>query len=286
MDAVGNRHVSFRSLYEHSRRRSDGFHVAVLEHVNEQPGMRYFDVADRDRDRLMLLANLLAAGDVSVNASVSWTRDTFLKPEQPQENSFGLLSYKSQTYSIGADYIPGDAVGVGASYNFDRYDGLSQSRNARPGAQFEDPDRNWTTDESQKGHSFLAYVEFPQLLRNAELRVDHDYNKYTGLYLYETGPAYSPSPAEPGRVAQLPAVTADEQRLSADLRYFLRRNVAIGFAYWYDDYDVSDFTLGPPGESFSSGVARPAIFEDQPADSAINGIILNYFYRPYTSYTA
>ena len=224
--------------------------------------------------------------DISVNASVTWTKDTFLNPEQPRENRFGLLSYKSQTYSIGADYIPGDALGVGASYNFDRYDGLSQSRNASPGAQFEDPDRNWTTDENQKGHSFLAYVEFPELARNAELRVDYDYSKYNGLYLYETGPAYSPSPDESGRVAQLPAVTSNEHRLSADLRYFLRRNVAIRFAYWYDDYDVADFTLGPPGESFSSGVARPAIFEDQPADSAINGIVLNYFYRPYTSHTA
>jgi hypothetical protein len=70
-----------------------------------------------------------------------------------------------------------------------------------------------------------------------------------------------------------------------DLRYFLRRNVAIGFAYWYDEYDVSDFTLSPPGESFESGIARPPIFEDQPADSPINGIVLNYFYRPYTSHT-
>ena len=180
-------------------------------------------MADRDRDRITLLAHLLATGDMSVNALVAWTKDTFLNPEQPRENSFGLLSYKSQTHSIGADYIPGDAVGVGASYNFDRYDGLSQSRNARPGAQFADPDRNWTTDEGQKGHSFLAYVEFPQLFRDAELRVDYDYSKYTGLYLYETGPAYTPSPSEPGGIGQLPAVTAEEHRLSADLRYFLRR---------------------------------------------------------------
>jgi hypothetical protein len=248
--------------------------------------MRHFDVADRDRDKLTLLANLLATGDVSVNVSVAWTKDSFLNPEQPRQNSFGLLSYKSQTYSIGADYIPGDAISVGASYNFDRYDGLSQSRNARPGAQFDDPDRNWTTDEDQQGHSFLAYVEFPELARNAELRVDYDYSQYTGLYVYETGPAYTPSPSEPGGIAQLPAVSSEEQRLSVDLRYFVRRNVAVGFAYWYDDYEVSDFTLGPPGESAVSGIARPPIFEDQPADSAINGVLLNYFYRPYTSHTA
>ena len=140
-------------------------------------------------------------------------------------------------------------------------------------------------NENKKGHSFQAYVEFPELARNAELCIDYDYSRYNGQYLYEAGPAYVTSASEPGGIWQLPAVTSDEHRLSMDLRYFLRRNVAIGFAYWYNDYDVSDFTLGPPGESFSSGVARPAIFEDQPADSAINGILLNYFYRPYTSHS-
>ena len=285
VDTVGNQYLTFRSLYEHSQRRGDGFHAGVLEHAAEQPGMRHFDIADRDRDKLMFMSNLLATSDMSVNASVAWTKDSFLNPEQPRENSFGLLSYKTQTYSIGADYIPGDAVGIGASYNFDRYDGLSQSRNASPGPQFDDPDRNWTTDEAQKGHSFLAYVEFPELARNAELRVDYDYSKYNGLYLYDVGPAYTPSPSEPGGIGQLPAITSNEHRISVDLRYFLRSNVAIGVAYWYDDYEVSDFTLGPTGESFSSGVARPPIFEDQPVDSAINGVVLNYFYRPYTSHT-
>ena len=151
--------------------------------------------------------------------------------------------------------------------------------------QFEDPNRDWTTDENRKGHSFLAYLEFPEFVRNAELRIDYDYRKYNGLYLCQPGPAYIPSPSEPGGIGQLPAVTSDEHRLSMDLRYFLCHNVAIGFAYWYDDYDVSDFTLGPPGESFSSGIAQPAIFEDQPAESAINSIVLNYFYRPHTSHT-
>lgn len=286
VDTVGNQHLTFRSLYEHSQRRGDGFRLDVLEHAVEQPGMRHFDVADRDRDKLTVLANLLVTGDMSVNASVAWTKDAFPNSTQPLQNSFGLLSYKSQTYSIGSDYLPEDTVGIGASYNFDQYNGLSQSRNARPGEQFEDPDRNWTTDEDQEGHSFLAYLEFPELFRNAELRVDYDYSKYNGLYLYDVGPAYSPSPEEPGGIAQLPAVTSDEHRVSVDLRYFVRHNIAIGFAYWYDDYDVADFTLGPPGESFSSGIARPPIFEDQPADSDINGIVLNYFYRPYTSHTS
>jgi len=285
LDTVGNQYVSFRSLYERSLRRGDGFHGAVLALVGEQPGMRHYDVADRDRDRVTLLTTVTPAGDIGLTASVAWTDDTFRNPEQPRQNSFGLLDYRTQTYGIGIDYLPGDILGVGASYNFDKYDGLSQSRNASPGAQFNDPNRNWTTDEEQNGHSVLAYLELRELVRNTEVRFDYDYTRYNGRYIYAAGPAYSPTPAAPGRVAQLPAVFSDENRVMADLRYFIRRNVALGVGYWYSDYSVDDFALGPPGEAFQSGVARPPIFEDQPADSAINGVVLNYLYRPYTSHT-
>ena len=286
MDTVGNQYISLRSLYERSERRGDGFHGAVLEEVGEQPGMRHFDVADRDRNRVTLLTTVMPAGDIAITGSVAWTDDTFLNPEQSRANSFGLLSYRSQTYGIGLDYLPGDVVAVGASYNFDQYDGLSQSRNASPGAQFEDPDRNWTTDEDQQGRSVLAYVELRRLVRNTEVRFDYDYNRYNGRYLYAPSPAYSPTPSAPGGVAQLPALSSEEHRLAADLRYFIRRNVAVGVAYWFSDYTIDDFALGPPGEAFVSGIARPAIFENQPTDSAINGVVLNYFYRPYRSHTS
>ncbi|MBI2828274.1 MAG: MtrB/PioB family outer membrane beta-barrel protein [Acidobacteria bacterium] len=285
VDTVGNQYISFRSLYEFSRRRGAGFHAAVLEEAGEQPGMRHFDVADRNRNRVTLVTNVMPMGDIGMNASIAWTKDTFLNPEQSRQNSFGLLNYKSQTYGIGIDYLPGNVLGVGASYNFDKYDGLSQSRNGSPGQQFEDPDRNWTTDEDQRGHSVVTYVELRRLVRNTEVRFGYDHNKYNGTYVYATGPAYSPSPTAPGRVAQLPELASEENRLSTDVRYFIRRDVALGFAYWYDHYTVSDFALGPPGEAFVSGIARPAVFESQALDSPINGVLLNYFYRPYTSHT-
>lgn len=285
VDVVGNQYVSFRSLYEYSQRRGDLFHAAVLEEAGEQPGMRHFDVADRNRNRATLVATVMPTGDLGINTSIAWTRDTFLNPEQTRANSFGLLNYRSRTYGVGADYVPGDAVAIGASYNFDNYDGLSQSRNASPGPQFDDPTRNWTTDEDQKGHSVVAYLELPRLVRNTEVRFDYDYNRYSGRYIYMTGPAYLPTPAVPGGVAQLPELSSEENRAGMDVRYFIRRNVAIGFAYWYADYTVDDFALEPPGESFVAGIARPPIFQNQALDSAINGVVLNYFYRPYTSHT-
>lgn len=286
VDVIGNQYVSFRSLYEHSRRRGDGLHEEVLEEAGEQPGMRHYDVADRDRDQVTILTNLTLTPDVGVNASIGWTKDEYLNPEEPREDSFGLLNYKTRTYAIGVDYVPLDSIGVGLSYSHDKYTGLSQLRNASPGSQFTDPTRNWTTDEDQRGHSLIAYVDLLKAIPNTEARLSYDYSKYNGMYVYETGPGYSPTPDAPGGVAQLPELTTNERRFSADLRFFVRRDVAIGFAYWYDDYRVTDFTLGPPGETFIDGVARPPIDDAQPPDSSVNGVVLSYVYRPYTSHTA
>lgn len=284
VDTIGNQYISFRSLYEHTQRRGDGFHAAALEEAGEQPGLRHYDVANRDRDRFMIVSNLTPRADVGVNATIAWTKDSYRNPEQPVQDTFGLLDYKSQTYGIGVDYLPGQTLGVGLSYNYDKIDGLSQSRNS--GATLSvNPASNWTTDEDQKGHSVLAYLDLLRLIENTEMRFSYNYSKYNGFYFYTTGPAYSPTPSAPGRVAQLPELTNEENRLAADFRYFIRRNVAVGFAYWYDRYEVSDFTLGPPGEAFVLGIARPPITDLQSPDSVINGIVLNYFYRPYTAHT-
>jgi len=286
VDVVGSPLVSFRSQYEHGQRRGDGLHEEVLEEAGEHPGMRHYDVADRNRDRIMVVANLTPPGDFGVNALVAWTKDTFLAPEVSAVEHFGLLNHRSRTFGVGFDYLPGETINVGASYNYDQYDSLQQSRNGSPGPQFDDPTRNWNTDENQAGHSFIAYVDLLKLVEKTELRFNYNYSKYNGSYVYSVGPGYAPSPSEPGGVVQLPELTSEEQRLGLDLRYWVRRQVAIGLAYWFDDYKVEDFALGPPGSEFVSVAARPPITEEQSPTSTINGILLNYLYRPYTAHTA
>jgi MtrB/PioB family decaheme-associated outer membrane protein len=272
-DIVGNQYVSFRSVYERSQRRGHDLDLLALERPEEQPGMRHYDVASRDRDRFTAVANITPVAVVSVNASVAWTRDDYLNEIAPVD-SFGLQESTSKTYSAGLDVEPRDGIAAGLSFSIDDYGGLQQSRTANPGQEL-DPSRNWKLDEENKAWSALASLDVLRSIEKTELRLVYDYSNYRGTYGYRL-PAGTTLPTP----LPLPDITSTETRATVDVRYFITRRVAVGLVYWYDSYDVSDFTFSP---DVVSGVAQPAVEEGQTA--TVNALLLNYFYRPFRAHT-
>jgi hypothetical protein len=68
----------------------------------------------------------------------------------------------------------------------------------------------------------------------------------------------------------LPPVKSDLTRGTVDATYNISSRIAIGVSYWYDKYDVQDFTLDSQAQStLTTG----------------NNILLYYTYAPYTAHT-
>jgi len=282
-DVVGNQYVSFRSVYEHSQRRGDHLELLALQIAAEQRGMRHYDVASRDRDRFSAVASLFPLPIVGVNASVAWTSDTYLNDNTPAIDNYGLQEYSSRTYTVGLDLEPREGVGAGISFSLEDYDGVQQSRSASPNTlgagglqQVDDPTRNWTLNEGNKAWSTIASLDVLRAIEKTELRLAYNYSKYRGTYQHRL-PANTTLTAP----VLLPDIVSSEKRATADLRYFITRRVAVGLVYWYDSYDVSDFSLSP---DVVSGVAQPAVEEGQSA--TVSALLLNYFYRPFKAHTA
>ena len=277
-DVVGNQYVSFRSVYEHSQRRGNDLDLLALERAEEQPGMRQFDVGSRDRDRFSAVATVTPLATLAVNASIAWTSDDYLNEETPAVDSFGLQDYTSTTYTAGVDVEPREGLGVSVSFSVEDYDADLQSRTASPTVpgQLQDPTRNWMLNQADKAWSVIATLDMLHIIEKTEVRLAYNYSDYRGTYRHELPANTSLSQPE-----LLPDVTSTEARATIDLRYFLTRRVAIGLVYWYDNYDVEDFSLSP---DVVSGVAQPAVEEGQ--TGSVNALLLNYFYRPFTAHTA
>jgi len=216
----------------------------------------------------------------SVNTSVAFGRQ-----EYPGTN-FGLRNNDNHVYSFGFDVVPSDKVSVGGSYGYEKYTALQASRTANPlpaGAsindptqQFNDPRRDWTDDSADKVKTFNTSFDLLKVIPKTEVRLGYDYSRAQSTYVYSL--AANTTIAAP---VQLPAVINELQRGTLDVQYFLTRHLAIGGVYWYDSYDVSDFSLSP---DVVSGVAQPAVEEGQTA--TVNALLLNYFYRPFNAHTA
>ena len=272
-DAMTRQWFSVRSKYEHSQRRGKGIEQGeqLLASIAEQPKLRHFDIANRDRDRVTVIGSVTPTQFMTASLTFAAGKDDYL------ESIFGLRDNTHQVYGLGADFAPGDRVTAGVSYSFEEYNALQRSRQANPGAQFNDPSRNWAADSSDRTHSVLLNAGVARIAERVDLNLSYDFTRGRARYNYITGPV--PDRTLPEEVlvpttlptpTELPPTLSEFHRATADVRYALNRRLSVGVSYWYDQYRVSDFTLDID--------ANPQLARGQ-------ALLMGYLYRPYTANT-
>ena len=268
-DVTGNPLFGVRALYENRERSGDNFQAEELEHVGELPGMRHFDIADRNRDRFTLIFNAIPGGAFGLTASAGIGRDEYTASDH------GLQYFDSDQYSIGASFAPDDRYNLFASYGWENYESQQRSRNASSTTDQANPARDWTTDYTGKVNFFEASLDINNVIDRTIIRLVGDWNKSNDTYLY--GLVTGSPLAVP---EQLPPVKNELLRAEIDVSYELARHLRLGVAYWFEDYHVEDFALGP---ETISGLSFPPVQEGEQAPTT-NALLLGYTYRPYTAH--
>lgn len=272
-DAMTRQWFSLRTKYEHAQRRGEGIEQGeqLLASIGEQPKLRHFDIANRDRDRVTLIGTVTPTQFMTASLTFAAGKDDYL------ESIFGLRDNTHQVYGVGVDVAPGDRVTGGISYSFEEYNALQRSRQANPGVQFNDPSRNWAADSTDSTHSLMLNAGVSKIAERIDLNVGYDFSRGRARYNYITGPV--PDRTLPEEVSvpttlptptELPPTRSEFNRGTLDLRYAINARLSIGGSYWYDQYSVSDFTLDID--------ANPELARGQV-------LLMGYLYRPYTAHT-
>lgn len=256
IDTTGNRWITLRAIVERSVREGSRFEAHLLEEVGEQPTMRHFDIADRERLRVSSVLQVTPSETIALFATIAAGNDDY------KNTGFGLRDNDNATYSAGIEYTPREELGLSLSYMGERYSALQRSRTASPGAQFIDPTRDWSIDSDDRVHTINAAIDVLKLIPKTELRFAYDLTRSRATYVYGV-PATSTITAP----QQLPPVKNELHTGTADLRYSLTDHLALGVSYWYDRYRVDDFGWGT--STFDRLDPTGSLF-------------LGYVYRPYT----
>jgi MtrB/PioB family decaheme-associated outer membrane protein len=261
-DAVGTQWVTFRAQYELSSKTGSGLDEELLTEIGEQPAMRHFDIANRTRNRF--------TGQVDVSPNDLWTfsASTGVGKDDFDDSYFGLQESSFRVFSLAADYRHDSGWGGGATYNYEHYTGLQQSRSASPNQvppQTTDPNRDWTADTAENVHYFSLYATTPKIGRNTEARLSYDWSHAEGSYFYGVVPG-GPLPVP----SQLPNVFNQLQQLHLDVRHSINKKLAATLSYLYEPFDVYDFAFD---QSVVNSIVQPS------------SLVMGYIYRPYTAHS-
>jgi hypothetical protein len=263
IDTVGNQYVMLRATYDHTTRIGSGFSESSLEDGGAQPGLRFYDEADRDRNKGMLLFVLTPVEVFDVTLSVAAGKDIYNGPG----HDFGLLNNSNTSYNAGVNFIPGKTVDFGVNYGYEKFSSLQNSANANPPGtdygSWTDPNRVWNLNNDEKVNSFDVYLDLNKLLANTLIKFTYDYSDSDNAFVH-SGPrifelannvALTPGDTKPCAAGltscflPLPNVTNKWQRAAVDLKYFFTTKVGVGLGYWYEKFDVSDYsTFDLPGQ--------------------------------------
>ncbi|HTM26061.1 MAG TPA: MtrB/PioB family outer membrane beta-barrel protein [Vicinamibacterales bacterium] len=269
-DSTGNQYVTLRAKFEHSNRDGSG-----LEAVDgEQPDTRHFDIANRTRDRVTGTITVSPVTFFGVNASVSSGKDKY------GDTGFGLRSNDNTGWSLGFDLVPAKTVSFNVDYGYEKYTALSYSRTANPltatDTTFLDPTRDWWDNQADKVKTFTASADFVKTLPKTDIRLSSNISDGNATYVYGMKPEQKVFTTIP--LTQLSPLKNKLSDVRLDVQYFVRANVAFGGAYWFEDYKVNDFALGPNTlNALNPANGTTGVF----ASSIYSG----YLYRNYRAHT-
>lgn len=270
--------LSLRTKYEHAQRRGEGIEQGetLLASIGEQPKLRHFDVANRDRDRVTVIGTLTPVDFLVTSLTFAAGKDDYI------ESIFGLRDNTHRVYGIGADYLATEMFTFGVSYSYEDYEALQRSRQAGAptgptASEFFDPSRNWAADTADRTHTVILNADVTGIAEKVDARVTYDFSKARARYTYITGPVANRTlpeevivPSTLPTPTELPPTFSQFHRATVDVSYRLTNRVSVGVSYWHDQYDVRDFTLDID--------ANPELVRGQ-------ALLMGYLYRPYTADT-
>lgn len=276
VDTLSTRYLTLRAGYDYMQRRGKGFSESAIEDGGAQPGLRFYDEADRNSHRTHLIATVTPTDMLSLNFTAGTGREEYLG----EGHEFGLLSADVDDYTIGFDFTPNDRIGFGAAVGRNEYSSLQKSRNANPPPDptWTDPARDWTLDNNDRVNTANVYFDVTNLAKGGELRFGFDYNDSDNGFRLG-GPRVASLTAA-NTFIPLPNVTTEWQRFTVDYKVYLASHIGLGIGYWYEDMAIADFntidTNGPVG--FAAATGTPRI-------DYLGGLVTGYGNRPYTGQT-
>ncbi len=204
----------------HAERSTSAYNPVAETDPPENPLMRKFNMADRNRDTGSIHAGFIPHERVSIGLGVELSTDDY------SNSVLGLTEAREAAFNVDASVIVTDATSLHV------YASRQQIRSKQAGSQtFSTPD--WFAQNDDTFDSAGIGVKHQLIKDKLDVGADYVLARSTGKISVETG---APGAAFPDLKTDL-----DSVKLYADYR--LKDSLTLHTAYWYEHYNSKDWML-------------------------------------------
>lgn len=204
------------------QRRLDDDYTALPDVVPEEnPLLRKYHLASRDRDQVRADISYMVSDRVSLGLSGDYAKDDY------DRSRVGLTDARDVAYTLDISAAPRDNLTVSAFYGRERIESTLASS-----AAFGFPD--WTADQRDTIDSFGLTLEARDVVRDGfDAGIDYGYSSGKGRITMRTG-----VPVEP-----LPDLESRLNTVKLYGRYRINDRLSLRVDYLYERYRSKDFAL-------------------------------------------
>jgi MtrB/PioB family decaheme-associated outer membrane protein len=185
----------------------------------ENPLLRKFHLASRDRDQVAARVTYLASDRVTLGLSGDYAKDDY-DPSQ-----IGLIDARDRAYTLDISAVPRENLTVSAFYGWERIDSTMASS-----AGFSVPD--WTAGQKDTIDTVGVTLEVRDLVKDGfDAGIDYAYSSGKGQINMYTG-----APGE-----SLPDLESSLNTVSLFGRYRINDRLSLRVDYLYERYRSKDF---------------------------------------------
>lgn len=211
--------------YAHSDRSASDYQVIPAIEPPQNPQMRLFYMAERDRDELSASISMLALDDLNIDLTGYYAKDDY------NDTSIGLIDVDDLSYTVDLSYTPLDNITAYLFYTYERIE--SRQRNS---AFFTAP--VWNEKSRDLFDTVGAGVKLEAIRHKLDVGAD---------YLYSRGRGKIDVQGTGGDTDSFPDLKTRLHGFSLYADYRLRPNMSVKAGYRYEKYDSSNWSLDDVG---------------------------------------
>ncbi len=271
LDTMPFEWLDLRTSYEKSRRDGDYDYMVPFEeefstistsgliYTPQLPWLKKYDEADRDRERVQLIATVYPTDSISLTGTYIQGKDDF------RDSPFGLTEDNHRIYSIDGDYTVNERLNFYAFYSHEKYDSGQRSRQWRNTTScIQDGDTttgectdpyyavttydspsNWEAENEDKVDTYGGGLKVGVVPEKLDLDLTYSYSKSDGKVKLSSAVG-ADNDVDPNNWTPVEFSEVDNtktQTLNAKAKYRFTKNLSFVVGYMWEKFDIDDFNL-------------------------------------------